>query len=248
MQRPTSNMRLIVNNPNSMKTLKILFVASLLVATALFAKADTQDRHLTGFNAVSLTGPYDVYIVQGSTESVKVDAPSEVINRIITEVSGGVLIIRTKERTDWNWSGNKKMAVYVSIKNVNAISLSGSGDIFFKDGLTAPSLKIKLSGSGDIVGKVDVKTLDSSIGGSGDMTLTGRADNSTVSVGGSGDFTGKNLVTTNTRVSVGGSGDASINASDKIDASVAGSGDVRYTGAARNVSSSKAGSGSVSRL
>jgi hypothetical protein len=231
-----------------MRTLKTIFMAGLLVAATSFAKADTQDRHLTGFNAVSLAGSYDVYIVQGSTESVKVDAPSDVIDRIITEVRGGVLVIRTKEGTDWDWKGNKKMAVYVSIKNVNAVSLSGSGDIFFKDGLRASSLKIKLSGSGDIVGKVDVKTLDSSIGGSGDITLTGQAENSTVSVGGSGDFTGNNLITTNTRVSVGGSGDASINASEKIDASVAGSGDVRYTGGAKNVSSSKAGSGSVSRM
>jgi hypothetical protein len=231
-----------------MRTLKTLFTAGLLVAATSFAKADTQDRHLTGFNAVSVAGSYDVYITQGSTESVKVDAPSDIIDRIVTEVEGGVLKIYTKDNTHWNWSGNKKMIIYVSIKNVNAVSLAGSGDVFFKDGLRAPSLKVKLTGSGDISGKVEVKDLESSIGGSGDITLTGRADNSTVSVVGSGDFTGSNLVTTTTRVKVAGSGDARVNANDKIDASVVGSGDVHYTGAAKNISSSKAGSGSVSRM
>ena len=114
--------------------------------------------------------------------------------------------IYTKEGTHWNWNGNKKMVIYVAIKGVNAVTLAGSGDVFFKDGLRAPSLKIKLTGSGDISGKVDVKTLESSLGGSGDITLSGRADNSTVSVVGSGDFTGNNLVTTNTRVQVAGEG------------------------------------------
>ncbi|MET3979148.1 hypothetical protein ABIB62_001735 [Mucilaginibacter sp. UYP25] len=232
-----------------MRTLKTLLVAAALVVTAGLAKADTQDRHLTGFSAVSVAGSYDVFITQGSSESVKVDAPSNIIDKIITEVQGGVLRIYTKEGTNWNWnSGNKKMIIYVSIKDINAVSLAGSGDVVFKDGLRATSLKIKLTGSGDISGKVDVKNLESSIGGSGDITLSGRADNSTVSVVGSGDFTGQNLVTTNTQVKVAGSGDARVNANDKIDASVVGSGDVHYTGSAKNISSSKAGSGSVSRM
>lgn len=232
-----------------MTTLKTLLVAAALVVTAGLAKADTQDRHLTGFSAVSVAGSYDVFITQGSSESVKVDAPSNIIDKIITEVQGGVLRIYTKEGTNWNWnSGNKKMIIYVSIKDINAVSLAGSGDVVFKDGLRATSLKIKLTGSGDISGKVGVKNLESSIGGSGDITLSGRADNSTVSVVGSGDFTGQNLVTTNTQVKVAGSGDARVNANDKIDASVVGSGDVHYTGSAKNISSSKAGSGSVSRM
>jgi hypothetical protein len=241
-----------------MISLKKIFMATALVAISSFsfakisiAKAlSTEDRHLSGFNAVSVAGSFDVYITQGSTESVKVEAASDVIDRIVTEVEGGVLKIYTKKNDNgfnWNW-GKKKMIVYVSIKNVNAVSLAGSGDVYFKNGLKAPSLKLKLTGSGDLTGKVDVKSLESSVSGSGDITVSGRAENSSVSVVGSGDFTGQNLTTTNTTVKVAGSGDARVNAADKIDASVVGSGDVHYTGAAKNISSSKAGSGSVSRM
>src|SRR6478735_1291943 len=121
-----------------MKKFKALLVAAALVVTAGLAKADTQDRHLTGFTSVAVAGSYDVFITQGSSESVKVDAPTNVIDKIITEVQGGVLKIYTKEGTNWNWSmGNKKMIVYVSIKDVNAVSLAGSGDVVFKDGLRA---------------------------------------------------------------------------------------------------------------
>jgi hypothetical protein len=246
-----------------MRSLKQLLLAAALVSASsyTFAKANTtptvtvcgfstEDRHLSGFNAVSVSGSFDVFITQGPSESVKVDAPSDVIDRIITEVQGGVLKIYTKNNNGFNWntSGNRKMIVYVSIKDINSVSLSGSGDVLFKEGLRAPSLIVKLNGSGDISGKIEVKNLETSLSGSGDITLTGRAQTSTVSVVGSGDFTGQNLVTSNTSVKVAGSGDASVNAADKIEASVVGSGDIHYTGAAKNVSSSKAGSGSVSRM
>jgi hypothetical protein len=241
-----------------MNTLKkLLFVALLVTISGYsFAKTNlvkqnkTEDRHLTGFHAVNVSGSFDVYITQGSTESVKVDAPANVIDRILTEVEGGVLRIYTKNNNGWNfsWGNNKRMIVYVSIKNVNSVALTGSGDVFFKDGLKAPSLTIKLNGSGDITGRVDVRNLETNLSGSGDITLSGRAETSQVSVVGSGDFTGQNLVTNNTTVKVAGSGDARVNASEKIDASVAGSGDVHYTGGATNVSSSKAGSGDISRI
>jgi len=99
-----------------------------------------------------------------------------------------------------------------------------------------------------MTGRVIAKTLESSISGSGDMRLSGSADNSTVSVVGSGDYTARNLATVNCAVRVSGSGDAEINASNKVDAAVVGSGDIRYTGAAKNINSRKTGSGDITRF
>ncbi|RFZ82292.1 DUF2807 domain-containing protein [Mucilaginibacter terrenus] len=232
-----------------MRSIKKLILAAALVAVNGLAMANTEDRHLSGFNGVNVGGSFDVYITQGSTESVKVDAPSDIIGRIVTEVEGGTLKIYTKrdENNNWSWH-NKKVVVYVSIKDINNITLAGSGDVFFKEGIRANNLKIRLSGSGDITGKLDVSNLESSIAGSGDITVSGSADVSSVSVVGSGDYTGQNLVTKNTSVKVAGSGDARVNVSEKLDASVVGSGDVHYTGSVKNINSSKAGSGSVSRM
>ena len=245
-----------------MKSLSKILLATLLLggtgysyakphSSIAITSASTEDRHLSGFRAVSVEGPFDVYITQGNTESVKVEAPADVIGRILTEVKDGVLRVYSK-RENWhwgNWWGNhKKMAVYVTAKDLNAIHLSGSGDVFFKQGITTNSLKLSIVGSGDVTGSVNVKILESSISGSGDMRLSGRADNSTVRVVGSGDFRARDLVTVNTAVHISGSGDASINASNKIDASVSGSGDIHYTGTAKNVSSSKSGSGDISRM
>jgi hypothetical protein len=240
---------------------KILLAATLLSAPVFtYAKAQPseetpiskiEDRHLSGFNALDLAGSFDVYVTQGSTESVKVEAPDNIIDHIITEVKGGVLRVYNKNDNGFHWGdlfGNhKKIAVYVTAKDLNSIGLTGSGDVFFKEGIHTNTLRLRVSGSGDMSGRVDVKTLETSISGSGDVKLSGRADNSTVSVGGSGDYSGRNLVTINTSVRVSGSGDASINASNSVNASVSGSGDIRYTGGAKTVSSSKSGSGDIGR-
>ncbi len=235
----------------------LLAIVLALCTSYTFANTSTtnlelrvEDRHLSGFHAVSVAGSFDVYITQGQTESVKVEAPDDIIDRIITDVDNGVLRIYNKRNFNWNgWDGsNKKMAIYVVIRDVDNISLSGSGDVFFKDGINAGNLKLSVVGSGDILGKVTVKTLETRISGSGDVKLSGSAENSSVSVIGSGDFTARTLVTVNTTVRVAGSGDAQVNVSNSLNASVSGSGDVHYTGSAKQVSSSKAGSGDISRF
>jgi len=229
---------------------KILFAAMLVFSmNSLLAKGD--DRHLSGFNAISVSGSYDVYITQGATESVKVEAPDDELNRIVTEVQNGVLKIYNKKGSwsDWGWNNNhKKAVVYVSIKDINSIVISGSGNVYFKDGITANAFKLRLSGSADVLGKLNAKTLEATISGSGNIKISGRADNATVGVSGSGDYSAKELVTVSTSIHVSGSGDASVNASQKIDASVSGSGDVRYTGGASQVTTSTHGSGSIHKI
>ena len=90
--------------------------------------------------------------------------------------------------------------------------------------------------------------VEGSLSGSGNIKLSGSAENSKVRVIGSGNFTSSSLVTVASAVRVSGSGKAEINASDKVDAAIRGSGDVRYTGAAKNVIKSTSGSGEIRRF
>ena len=229
--------------------IKIAFTALLIITAARTFAAD--DRHLSGFKAVTVAGSYDVYITQGSTESVKVDAPASVINNIITEVKNGILKIHSKDNTGINWhpfSDHSKVTIYVTMKEVNSLELAGSGSISFKDGITANTLQLKLSGSGDLSGKLNAKSLESTITGSGKIKVSGHADNSKVSVTGSGDYEGRDVVTDNTAARVTGSGDVTVNVLSSIDAKITGSGDIRYAGNPKSITKSKTGSGDISKL
>ncbi len=209
---------------------------------------ETQDRKISGFHAIASSGSFDVIVSQGNTESVRVKADAEVINDVITEVKNGTLQIHSKNR-NWgmgNFWNNKKVTIYVEAKDLNSIGVSGSGDLRIENQFNTNSLELKLSGSGDFLGKVNVKTLEAAISGSGDFKIAGKADESNVAISGSGDFDGGGLITKSTAIRISGSGDASIYASEKIDASVSGSGDVRYSGHPKSVSKVVHGSGEVS--
>jgi hypothetical protein len=223
-------------------------VAYIFTPAAAIAQQRTEDRHLSGFHAVDVGGPFDVRLTQGNTESVKVEAPEEVISRITTEVDNGVLKIYNKHNEMFHFDDlfrHKKILVYVTIRDVNSIVVSGSGDVDFRDGLHADKMSLRVSGSGDVNGELQVKNLETSISGSGDVRISGHAETSAVRVSGSGDYSGRGLITQNTDVHVSGSGDASVYASEKINASVSGSGDISYGGHPKNVMKSKSGSGDI---
>jgi hypothetical protein len=237
--------------------------ASVFAKPHLTVAADTSkiiDRNLSGFTSIKIAGPFDVHLVQGTVESVKFEKPDDIpLEKIITEVKGGILKIHNKYEWGWSvnsWNSNnsvwgynhKKIVVYITAKDLNLISISGSGDITFDGGFKANSLYLRVRGSGSLQGKVEVKTLTSRISGSGNMKLSGSAESSKVKVVGSGNFTASNLVTVNSAAHVSGSGKAEVNASDKVDAAVRGSGDIRYTGTAKIVSKSKSGSGEINRF
>lgn len=216
-------------------------------------------RQVSGFNALQISGPFDVYIEQGNTEALTYKAPKEVLDRIVTEVEGHTLHIGNKH-DNWGWSNKSwwsdkswwrhhaKIVVNITVKDLNSIKVSGSGGAFFDGGLATNSLKLTVRGSGNVHGKVAVTELESLISGSGNIRLSGTAGSSTSKVSGSGNFVAADLVTSTSTIRVSGSGNAKINATDKIVAGVSGSGDVRYKGDAKSVKSATSGSGNVSKL
>lgn len=210
---------------------------------------ETQDRKLSGFHALASSGSFDVVLSQGNTESVHVKADADVINEVVTEVKNGTLMIHSKNNHSWGMGHlwiNKTIIIYVVAKDLNSIGLTGSGNLKIDNQFNTNKLELRLTGSGDFQGKINVKTLEASVSGSGDFSISGQAEESTVAISGSGDFEGRNLITKTTAIRVSGSGDASIYASEKVDASVSGSGDVHYSGHPKSVAKVVHGSGDIS--
>ncbi len=234
-------------------TLALLLTASgnfIYAKTASFAtrhSLETQNRNVSGFHAIASSGSFDVVLRQDGAESVKVEADADVINEIITEVRNGTLMIHSKNTHNWgNFWNNRHIKIYVVAKSLNSIGLSGSGDFRIEDKFNANDLELRISGSGDFMGEINVKTVAISISGSGDFKISGKADESSVGISGSGDFNGGNLMTKTTAIRVSGSGDANVYASEKLDASVSGSGDVHYSGHPKSISKVAHGSGDIS--
>jgi len=204
----------------------------------------TKTRNVSDYDKVAVAGSFDVKLVAGNEGKLTIKAEENLLEYLITEVDGDKLKIKWKKGVSIRTT--KGVLVTVPFEDLEAVSLSGSGDVFTEDVIKADSFKTALSGSGDIKLAVKATSLSSAISGSGDIKLTGSTTRLKCSLAGSGDFHGYELTSNEAEVSIAGSGGIEIHVSENLKARVAGSGDVYYKGDPKIQDVKVSGSGTVS--
>nr|WP_321228118.1 head GIN domain-containing protein [uncultured Psychroserpens sp.] len=205
----------------------------------------TVTRTTSDYDAVHCAGSFDYILVSGTEGKITIEGESNLLEYIITEVKNGKLVIKTQKGKNLNPSNNKTIKITIPFKDIDAVSLSGSGDLWNEDQINSNNFKATLSGSGDVILNIKSQNASGSVAGSGDLTLKGSTNNLSAKVTGSGDFHGFNLKTVNTDVSVTGSGDAEVVCNGNLKARVTGSGDIEYRGNPTKEDSKVTGSGSI---
>ena len=224
-------------------------------------------REAKDFKSIDVQTSANVFVKQGTTFKVEVEAQKNIAELLETVVEDGTLKIKFKHGS-WRLSFDK-LNVYVEMPVVENLEISGSGDltaetaltgdkievditgsgnINIEKGLTAKTLKVGIGGSGDIkIEGIEVGELSTKIAGSGELTLTGKADKAAYSVSGSGDVNASKLKSKAVEASVSGSGNISCNAEESLDAHASGSGDISYSGNATAVKTKVSGSGNIEK-
>lgn len=255
--KPAGYSRVFINNDMKNSFYPFLLAALLISTETITSTAGTlvtiskrqengDIRKVSGYNGISSSGNFDVRVRMGSREGLRLEGDKEAIDDIETFVEKGVLRIKNKSKSGWNFRRGK-VIIYVDAKSLNSITLNGSGIIAVSGNVRAEKMTNTLSGSGKIVLTTDVEEYLGTISGSGALVVKGAADRARINVSGSGDFEGQNLKTSEARISISGSGNASISAEKFLHAAVSGSGNIRYSGNAR-VTQSKSGSGSIRKI
>ncbi len=200
-------------------------------------------RSVGAFSTLRLDSSIDVHAHQGATPGVTVHADDNIEPLVETVVEGDALVVRLKKGASFRT--HHDVTVDVVFSTLTAAQQRGSGNLII-DKLAAPKFESSISGSGDLkIGDAQLGAFALSIAGSGDVVISGTADDARFGISGSGDINAKNFAAKRVAVSISGSGDARVNASESIDAKVAGSGDVTYSGHPASVSRRVSGSGSV---
>jgi Putative auto-transporter adhesin, head GIN domain len=128
------------------------------------------------------------------------------------------------------------------------VGILGSGDVSI-DTVESKLLESNVRGSGDVkFGSVKAGQVNISVTGSGDVGAAGSADKVLIEISGSGDVRTSRLIAREVDVKVIASGDADVHATEKLNASVRGSGEIRYAGAPKKVDKEIKGSGSIEAM
>lgn len=186
----------------------------------------SQEIDLDNFEGIHLKIFAEVYIKQGPTQKVVAESHQNIIDLIERDVRNRVWEIETSRCT----RDIARLKLFITLPNIDQLSISGSGDIISENILVAGQMDISLSGSGNIDAGVDVEDLYTRVSGSGDVFLEGTAGFHEINISGSGDISSFKLLTDKTDVQISGSGDADVHAAGSLKVKISGSGDVRYKG------------------
>jgi hypothetical protein len=184
--------------------------------------AATQAREVAPFSSVELAGGNNVVIRVGEKQSVVVKADDNLLNRVTTHVKSGALVIGN---TPGSLEAKSPMSVEVNVPSLNALALSGGGNIMVS-GIKTESLTVTLSGGGNLFGSGSATSLDITVSGVGNARFT-------------------QLDAKNVHAVVSGSGAIFVTATKSLDASVPGSGTIIYAGNPQDVTKSVTGSGTI---
>lgn len=208
----------------------------------------TKDIRVDDFKKISIAGSQDViYTQKPGGPKVEVYTSDNIVGLLDIYVKDNTLVIKFKKGVNVSYD---KLEVRVNSQDLNGISIAGSGDFKFANGLkTDSNLSISVAGSGDIEGQnISCNDMTVSIAGSGDInTESIRCNNLKTSIAGSGDMGIKNITAANVEASIAGSGTIVLSGtSQDASFSIAGSGDLFADGLeAKKVSSSISGSGEI---
>ncbi|WP_439881996.1 head GIN domain-containing protein [Pontibacter sp. MBLB2868] len=205
-------------------------------------EGDIETRTLTldPFTRVEANGDFNVYIQQGPVQTVLVKGEPNILDMLETDISNSTWGIE--------YSGcvrrSKQVDVYITLPEVQAMYLNGSGRITSQNTLTTTELPVTLNGSGKIELDVSATKVITQVTGSGKVVLQGETDLHNVNISGSGRAEAFNLQAGNVTVNLSGSGVAEVSASETLAADITGSGMVYYLGDP-TVTSHVSGSGKV---
>lgn len=206
----------------------------------------TETRNIDVTSRISLSGFFDVEIVQGSPQSIVVEADENLLTYIITDNNNGWLNIHTKDNV--NLTSMNKIKVFIRTDAVSDLKISGSGNIEGSGKFVGQNhLKIDVSGSGKIKMETNTPDVEAHISGSGDIELSGETKYETIHISGMGDYKSANLKAENVEVHISGSGNVRVFAESNLNVHIAGSGDVYYRGNP-DITKSIAGSGNIRQL
>jgi hypothetical protein len=231
---------------------QLLVTALLTGLTCSVAQAQQkQTRAIDGaFQMVQSSGGIDVYLTQGPTAAVMVEAAADVAPHIVTEVQNGTLAIHW-ERGFQPWKvANKpyRAAVYITAPRLAGVALSGGADAHGQTPIQAEDFRIQASGGGDVFLTLHAKTLHAEASGGSDLTLSGKVERQEVSISGGSDYHGFDLQSTTANIDANGGSDAEAWVDGDLEASASGGSDLRYKGTGRVSSVHSGGSSAVKHV
>jgi hypothetical protein len=191
----------------------------------------SENRNVSGFNAINFSTLGKVNIMQGSTESLNISGPDNLVPLISTTVNNGTLVIENKENITINpLKAENPLTFTIVVKELSSLDISGAGDVQVET-LSTPSMSIAMSGAGRVTqNQITTDTLNLSLSGVGGIDISGTTGQATIDLSGAGSVNAADLQIKTATVNISGLGSATVWVSDTLSGNISGAGNISYYG------------------
>ncbi len=218
---------------------KLLFSLITIVTLTAAAQEKTiaddkaQKRTLTGsFTAITVSDGVDLYLTQGSEESIAVSTSEEkYMERFKTEVVDGTLkIFYDDKNINWSTNNKRKLTAYVSFKTLEKLYASGGADVNMQGGLASGKLDMKFTSGSAFKGTVTTKELMVEQSSGSAINISGSAGNFKVDISSGAVFKGYDLAVDFCDAKATSGGGVRITINKELNAKANSGGGIKYKG------------------
>ncbi len=202
-----------------------------------------ETRKVSPFDALDISGAFDIVLRQGDTEEVVVEADANLLPHIRTEVTGSTLKIDTRRPI----RNPEVLRVYVTFRDLKAIDASGAVDLHSDGKLKLSNLSIDASGASDSKLDLEINRLRLDCSGASKLRFSGTAGTIEMDLSGATDIFAYDLIAETCVIEISGAGNAQVHATKKIRADISGAGSIKYKGSPSDIDQQVSGAGSIRR-
>jgi len=201
-----------------------------------------ETRDVSGFTGIHVSSGIDVYLTEGESFEVRVEADENLLDVIETKLKGDILVVGT-DRVSIRKAKSKK--VHVTLPELETLKITSAGDCEGQTPFHCGDLRLSISSAGDLTLEVEADKINLDISSSGDARMSGKAGILDVSLSSAGDLHAFDLVADKVSVDVSSAGDARVHATEEISMSCSSAGNIYYKGDAEVIRSSKSSAGDI---
>lgn len=190
----------------------------------------SEEKDYGSFNKIKLRDAVDVYILQGSKESVRIEGEPDPNNLIEVKNVGGTLTIGNIKSKGNIVNKNTKQKVFVTLVDISRIDCSGAINLESKGQLNLKKMELVLSGATDVELDLTLDDLILNLSGATDVKLSGQAASVSLNCSGASTFDASNLKVNDAKVECSGANYTKLYITGNLELDASGASDVKCKG------------------
>ena len=203
---------------------------------------ETETRDIDGdFDEIRVSRGLEVYLTQGSTENITVEADENLHDIIMTKIENNVLKIYADE----NISYSKSQKVLITFENITKITASSGSNVFSTNVIKVDDLELSTTSGSNMHLDVETSAMDCRSTSGSNLTLEGTTTTLYASATSGSNIIAGNLKAIETTAKASSGADITVNTAKALTAKASSGGDIKYYGDPKEVEKSDNVSGSI---